>query len=59
MIPYLFDTNVFIQAWEISYRPQTFGVVWDWIERAAHEGTIASLVYVRRELTKIPNLKAG
>ena len=48
---YVFDTNVFIAAWNVHYRPDTFGPVWRLIEDCLENGRIISPRAVYLELT--------
>lgn len=57
MIPYLLDANVFIHGWKSTYRITVFGPVWDWIQRAAKDGTIASIPHVKKEVQRPHSLK--
>lgn len=57
MTLYLLDTNIFIQAYEATYRIGEFPGVWDWLAEAADQRQIASIVNVREEITKDVDLQ--
>jgi hypothetical protein len=48
---FVFDTNVFIAAWNVHYRPEQFGPVWRLIEGCLEDGRIKAPRAVFVELT--------
>ena len=54
---YLLDSNVFIQAANVTYREPEFPGYWEWIRLLAESGTLASVEAVRGELES-PNVSA-
>ena len=50
MTRYLLDANVFIQAKNLHYGFDFVPAFWDWLLKANHEGTVASIEKVADEL---------
>ena len=50
MTGYLIDTNVFLQAYDATYRIEQFPGFWEWLELEARSGLIASVEAVRSEI---------
>jgi len=48
----VFDTSAFINGRRDLYKPNTFGVIWDLIDRLVANGQIRSVDEVKREVTK-------
>jgi len=49
---YLLDANVFIEAKNQYYRPNSFPRFWQWLDLAQTKGQLASIQMIQEELLK-------
>ena len=49
---YLLDTNVFIQAWKVSYKPDCRPEFWDWLIQKNEEDKIYSIKELLNEMRR-------
>jgi hypothetical protein len=52
-MPYLLDTNVFLQAKNLHYGFDFCPAFWDWLRRANQNGTVFSIERVKAELVDV------